>query len=347
MTLVILTGCVSTEIHQRQLSLSHQKCKIKIDDLQNKHSSAIRTSEREANRKARDLSKQVNELQGKLNALQEVNIKLKETATRLVKDSDGDGFTDQRDQCVNEPEIWNGIDDHDGCPDHEPTVQVSSSQPSENSDDLCTGLGCYLHAILGKEHFLEQMRGPFQAKRGFMTEREIEKIRLNALKMKSKFDLFEVCGLGLEASEGLGFFKITSSSMLYDYNDTAIDNYKKNTYIDIDHSRSSYGDTYESTRVINTDSKNISVKQKDLYNAIQNAKETCAEVAIKKMRFSYKILFGKTISGHAVIGHIKTVSLKSRDGSLLYRFNEAEMKRLYGKCDLSLNGCNVLLRSEK
>ena len=344
MTLVILTGCVSTEVHQRQLSLSHQKCKIKIDDLQNKHSSAVRASEREANRKARDLSKQVNELQGKLNALQEVNIRLKETATRLVKDSDGDGLTDQRDQCVNEPEIWNGIDDHDGCPDHEPTVQVSSSQPSENSDELCTGLGCYIHAILGKTHFLEQMRGPFQAKRGFMTEREIEKIRLNALKMKSKFDLFEVCGLELEASEGLDTFKITSPYMVY--NDTAVDNYGSNSYVKINQYTLDHGGDYDRERIISIDSKVIDVKQKEVYNAIRGAKKICAEVSIKKMVFSHKLIGTK----HAVVGYIKRIFLKSGDGAILYQFNGRKTGAIYEKCNLSrpvFHGCNILLTSNR
>jgi hypothetical protein len=32
-------------------------------------------------------------------------------------DSDGDGIPDSRDACPNEPEIFNGVDDEDGCPD--------------------------------------------------------------------------------------------------------------------------------------------------------------------------------------------------------------------------------------
>ena len=47
------------------------------------------------------------------------------------------------------------------------------------------------------------------------------------------------------------------------------------------------------------------LKQKGLYNAIRNTKDVCAEVTVKKKRFSYKILFGKIISGHAAIGYIK------------------------------------------
>ena len=37
-----------------------------------------------------------------------------------VKDTDHDGFLDPDDDCVFEPETWNCLDDHDGCPDDLP-----------------------------------------------------------------------------------------------------------------------------------------------------------------------------------------------------------------------------------
>jgi outer membrane protein OmpA-like peptidoglycan-associated protein len=38
-------------------------------------------------------------------------------AARVEGDADGDGILDSRDQCPNQPETYNGINDHDGCPD--------------------------------------------------------------------------------------------------------------------------------------------------------------------------------------------------------------------------------------
>ena len=39
-------------------------------------------------------------------------------------DTDGDGFYDDEDKCPNEPEVINGIDDEDGCPDSDPDSLV-------------------------------------------------------------------------------------------------------------------------------------------------------------------------------------------------------------------------------
>ncbi|MBL8975589.1 MAG: OmpA family protein [Myxococcales bacterium] len=37
-----------------------------------------------------------------------------------IPDTDRDGYLDNVDQCVDKPETWNGVDDHDGCPDEVP-----------------------------------------------------------------------------------------------------------------------------------------------------------------------------------------------------------------------------------
>lgn len=34
-----------------------------------------------------------------------------------IADADGDTFDDDKDSCPSEPEVWNGVDDEDGCPD--------------------------------------------------------------------------------------------------------------------------------------------------------------------------------------------------------------------------------------
>ena len=181
--------------------------------------------------------------------LKKENETLKRAATQLFKDSDRDGFTDEHDRCINEPETWNQIDDHDGCPEHELTDSYSGSQPARDSDDLCSDIKCYAHAILGRKHFLKVMRSPSQAKKGFITEEEIEKVRLKSLKLKKRFSSFEVCGLGLDTSKGFDDFSVPG-----------------------------YGG------VISVSSETIKVKNKKLYKAIKFARDTCAEVYVKKQK---------------------------------------------------------------
>lgn len=40
-------------------------------------------------------------------------------------DNDNDGILDNFDQCLNEPETYNGYKDEDGCPDSLPLEQMS------------------------------------------------------------------------------------------------------------------------------------------------------------------------------------------------------------------------------
>lgn len=40
----------------------------------------------------------------------------------IETDSDGDGIADVRDECVHEAEIYNTVEDEDGCPDTGPIV---------------------------------------------------------------------------------------------------------------------------------------------------------------------------------------------------------------------------------
>jgi hypothetical protein len=51
----------------------------------------------------------------------------------LDTDADDDGIDDADDECPNDPEIFNGFEDEDGCPDEAPVVQ-EDPEPALDTD---------------------------------------------------------------------------------------------------------------------------------------------------------------------------------------------------------------------
>ncbi len=56
-------------------------------------------------------------------------------------DSDGDGFADQVDKCPNEPEVINGVDDDDGCPDKGKTLVKLTADKIEIKESVYFATG--------------------------------------------------------------------------------------------------------------------------------------------------------------------------------------------------------------
>ena len=54
-----------------------------------------------------------------------------------IADTDGDGYPDFMDLCPNQPEVFNGIDDKDGCPDDALTLKDSDQDGISDSLDVC------------------------------------------------------------------------------------------------------------------------------------------------------------------------------------------------------------------
>jgi outer membrane protein OmpA-like peptidoglycan-associated protein len=56
-------------------------------------------------------------------------------------DTDGDGIADADDACPTEAEVYNGLDDEDGCPDVQEVVVISCPGPSHTKEIVLFGKG--------------------------------------------------------------------------------------------------------------------------------------------------------------------------------------------------------------
>lgn len=72
-----------------------------------------------------------------LETLHTIDIRKAPTAEPKPLDSDGDGYPDSTDSCPFEPEIFNGFEDLDGCPDIAPTLITCSDGSMVTSTSLC------------------------------------------------------------------------------------------------------------------------------------------------------------------------------------------------------------------
>ena len=55
----------------------------------------------------------------------------------LDKDTDGDGIVDSKDACPVIPELYNGIEDTDGCPEYDINVSFPSTKLQPGSCNAC------------------------------------------------------------------------------------------------------------------------------------------------------------------------------------------------------------------